>query len=140
MTQSHRLITYFQSRALLLSVYFFVISFGFAFAVTTAPGVVPHQAPLQPVPQGTAPNISNNIVQTPESGVPDSASTIERGTSPSDQTSDMAPDGSVSSVTSVTLEHSSAPLRYLFIAVTVVGILLAFGVYRWRQRSSEHSS
>ncbi len=122
-----------------------VFSAGSAFAMQrvpdSIPGVVPHQAPLQPIPQGSGPNISNNIVQTPESGVPDSASTVTQGTSSSNENAGTPSEGVVGhSQPLVMSEHSSTPLRYMVVVILAVLILSGFGVYLWRQRSSEHPS
>ena len=85
-------IKYLPSLRALAYLSIFVLSFGVASAAAVVPGVVPQQAPLQPMPQGTAPNISNNIVQTPESGAPDSAATIEQGTITTSEGTELMPD------------------------------------------------
>lgn len=52
------------------------ISFAAKAAPSSGVGGLPHQAPLQPLPQGVGANFSNNIQQTENSGPPDSAGAV----------------------------------------------------------------
>lgn len=128
----------------LVSFCMFVFSVGIALAVQrapdTIPGVVPNQAPLQPIPQGTAPNISNNIVQTPESGTPDSATTVQQEGQSSGEVLEVMPDtAGFHTLPASESAHAPALIRYVFVVGVAVLILMVFGWYMWRQRS-EHSS
>lgn len=109
-------------------------------APNTIPGVVPHQAPLQPLPQGTAPNISNNIVQSSETGVPDSAATVEQGQLTPGEGPESPAGNNARVVQPISIDTHATPVaRYVVIAGVIILILLVFGWYLWRQRPV-HSS
>ncbi len=132
----------FQKKILLLvSLCIFVMCFGVVRATTTVPGVVPSQAPLQPIPQGVGPNISNNIVQKPETGVPDSASTIPKVPEPvGDSTETVSDTSGLHASMPGAPAQSSGLARYILIAAIVVCCLIGLGLYLWRQRSAETAS
>lgn len=62
--------------ALILFASFITVGYAATVSPKSGAGGLPHQAPLQALPQGVGANISNNIQQTENSGPPASSTTV----------------------------------------------------------------
>lgn len=94
-------------------------------------GGLPHQEPLQPLPQGVGANISNNIQQTDSSGPPASATTVI----PIDENEEASEIGGVEAAGLSEASASSGQSGFSRGVVWILVIVGVIGFIVWLRRS-----